>query len=450
MHTFLFALALQVVLPIFETTGPQFTSLSLVNYSSDEAEFEVGLNAADGSVRRLKKVTVGPRQQIFVAVDQMRARPTDRLSGWVSVESLSSDFSAYMTSGDGISTITTDAVWSGSTSWHLPNVRLVKGFNEFADTDTTIAIVNRALLTASVTAELIDQAGTVRRTVELSVPPAGSKNFAISDLLLPQPSERSRFEGRLVLRSGTPIMAWQQIQRDRTRSVLRGKRLDEVPLNTNLFIPFFVMGGFSESFLNLVNPGDSVISLDIAAFDMAGDPLGERADVTIPAGGSVRSEMSSLLRLVLPPSYPKPVIVGSLQIRGIPAGPFRVLADVEVTGFDPNTGPEASMTYWASQPSAEVWEIPYMTTSPQYFTSYAITNAGATGNVRAVVEVYGRDGSVIERRAHILAPFGSANGILQPSVPGSRIRIWSYQPIVVLGALGTVDGRIIEAIPVRR
>jgi hypothetical protein len=446
MHTFVLAFALQVMLPLFDAT-PQLARVSILNKSSEAADFEIGVNAENGSVRRVKKIRLAARQQTILSVNEIGHRPEDGVPGWISVDSISSDYDASMILNDGTTIMTAEGVTSSSKSFHLPNVRLLTGFDESANIDTKIAIINRSLLPASVAADVIDQRGDIRNTLELSVPPAGSKIVRISEALPLQPG-RNRFEGRIFLRSTAPIAAWQQLERAKTRSVLRGKGFDEVIQATNLFAPFFVLGGFFESTLNLVNPTNSPLSLDIGALDTEGRPIGERTDVVIPAGGSLRSEISSLLSIVMPATYPKPLTTGSLHIRAWPGGPFRVMADVEVTGFDPNAGPESSMSY-SLTPAAEVWDIPFTTRGEQYFTSYAVVNAGGTAHVRSVVEVYGVDGSFLERRSHLLAPFGSVTGIIGPTIPAGRIRIWSYQPISVLGALGSANGRNIEAIPTR-
>jgi hypothetical protein len=74
MHTFVLAFALQVMLPLFDAT-PQLARVSILNKSSEAADFDIGVNAENGSVRRVKKIRLAARQQTILSVNEIGTRP---------------------------------------------------------------------------------------------------------------------------------------------------------------------------------------------------------------------------------------------------------------------------------------------------------------------------------------------------------------------------------------
>jgi len=446
MSTLLLALAFQVWFPIFQDTVLESTGVTLINSSSDSAEFTIRMLSPDGQETRQFTLTVPRTGERFVGLDELLGGPSGTLSGSVRVESSTSDFSAYLTTSGVTSVSATEPVSRLSSTVMLHHALVDKGFRELAETDTQVALVNPGSQPARVVVTAIGTNGTIRGELPISLPASGSRVVRVSQFV------QSPFDGNVMVRGSSPMAAWQQVETPLSRGIIAGRDAAAFHLSTNLIVPFFVVGGNYASTISLTNTAQSPVTLEISGNDKDGLVLGETATVKLEAGQTTTSDIASLLRMVTVASVPGPVITGSLRIRQPQKSFSYLLASVKVEGFDQQFAKQSSMLYWVQETPSQFWEIPFATKSELYFTALAIANpserSGATAEV--LVVVYARDGRITEVISESIPPLGSHTLMLAPPEPGAYLRILSSDPIAVLGTFGTRDGRSIETIAGRR
>jgi hypothetical protein len=167
MKTLLLALAFQAFFPLFNTSEVEFTGIALVNRSADAAEFVIRLNSIDGVETKTHTVTVPSGGERTVLLNLLMPGPGITLSGWVQVDSPTSNFSAYVIGHDGHSLSAMEPATKPALNSLLQDVRVQKGFFELLETDTAISIVNPGTAPAEVRASLIGANGIAQNDIPI-------------------------------------------------------------------------------------------------------------------------------------------------------------------------------------------------------------------------------------------------------------------------------------------
>jgi hypothetical protein len=437
------ALALQMFFPVFDNSNGNYASLALTNVSHVDAEFTVRLNSPNGQPTNLVRIAIEAGQQRILGVDSLRPRSETPMEGWISVEATTDRFTAYLASGtiDALAAIEPASRLAVTT--YLPHVRVQKAVAETNQTETLVAIVNPLEQTANVSIRLSSYDRSVAQTVFAQVPAQGSRLFRVSELL---PSGTTFFDGRATVHSFSPLAVWEKVETPSSWTALRARSDADFSLDTSLTAPFFVFGGAYQSFLTLWNPTEPPIALELTAYDRQGGLLGERVRITLEPGQAISSAIDSLFRVPIIASVPPPVIVGSVKVREIDNRPFRMFSTMETRSVDAVS--RASMLYWLSSSAAQTWEIPFVAQNERFYTGYSIlaVNEFGASPTNVTIEVHDLNGALVQHVERSLPPLALDAALIAPILPGAYIRIWSTQPISVVGTVGTHDGSLIEAV----
>ena len=364
---------------------------------------------------------------------------------------------SYLASGDGSVLTGIDAAATTATALIIPHIEVNTGFTELNYFDTSIAIVNPAAMPSLVNLQLYGLDGSIRGTVPVNVPARGSRVVLVSQILggaMPSNGLGGRtFSGYLRLSSDTGVAAWQRIEGVISRSILRGKSIQELRSTTEAYMPHFASGGRTlySSFLNLINPGTAALNLEVIALDDRGATMGDPVRLVLAPGEGRRESVDSFFRFVTPAIFPPFLLTGSIRIRESAGRDFQIAGDIEIInrGLE---GRDASMLYPISDSAAISWILPFAASFNPYFTGYAIQNPNSLLTVQTdvIVELVGPNGTVLNSTPIQLSPRNRTANVVAASDQAGYLRITSNFPIHVFGLIGTRDNRTLDQIPALR
>ncbi len=149
------------------------------------------------------------------------------------------------------------------------------GFKELGATDTLVAIVfPGSFFPATVTVELGGLDALVAGSVTITMVARSSQVFGVSDVFrdfMPDNGVGGRsFQGHLRLRSTLGIAAWGRVESPLFRTSQMARSVTEVETSTTVLAAYFVFGGGYRAVLNVVNPTDQAVSLELVAEDGRG------------------------------------------------------------------------------------------------------------------------------------------------------------------------------------
>jgi hypothetical protein len=452
MGTFVLALTLQCFFPIFQFTASQFLGISIVNAEAQAQDYVLTPRNADGKPILDAHIPISPANMAAVPLPELASLAASS-PGWLQVVSPAADCRTYMTIGDAGFLVGIEPASSTATTLIAPYVEINTGFTEQNHIDTSIAVVNPIASVANVAVQLFAADGSLKSTAALTVPAQGSTFARLSELFgsaLPANSAGGRrFSGYVRLNSSTALAAWERIEGVLSQSVLRAKSVDEMPRTAEADIPHFAVGGSYLSTLSILNPGSTTISLQLSAVNDSGSSVGERINVSLAPGEVLRDQVSSIFKFVTVASFPPPLITGSIRIRETSGQNFQLAGNVEISSLGPGGARESVLLSPISTAPQRSWIIPFGSSNGRYFTGYAIQNANEflTVQTDVVVETVGNDGAIIDRAAIQLSPLARTARLMAPAGRPAYFRITANFPVHVLGAIGTTDGRTLEAIP---
>lgn len=449
--TFLLALTLQCFFPLFDSNS--ISGLAIVNNDAQQREYAVSVASSEGTLVRTGNISLAAGSQQALLLRELAGTAPLPSSGSVKIESESPACVDYMTNIASEKLSATEAAASPSTSVLLPHIEVNTGFMELNYADTIVAIVNPSATTANVTARLFGLDGAARGASQLTLPPRGTRTFTVSETfaaLIPSNGAGGRtFQGYLRLASDAGIVAWQRIDAPLSQSLLRGKGANEIRSTSVAMIPHFAFGGQTGygSFVNLLNPTDSPIRLELSALDERGNILGETVKLSLAAGEGKRASIGELFRVPVIAIFPPPLITGYVRIREQQGGSFQVAGEVEI--YTTTLGARgSSMLYAISDVNANRWILPFAASTGGYFTGYAIANPNELLTVQTdvTVEIVGASGAVLTKSEISLSP-AAKRALAIPDGLMGYVRLTSNMPIHVLGAIGARDGGTLDQVP---
>lgn len=455
MTTFVLALALQCIFPIFESAIGQFVGMSIVNTDTQTHDYVLTARNSEGSVAQEARMTLkGGNQRAFLLSEVFSPTPGD--TGWIQVDSAAPGCFSYLSAADSGSMLTgADAAAATATALLAPHIEVNTGFTELNYIDTSVIIVNPGVAVADVNLQLYGLDGLSKATVQVSVPARGSRVVQMSRIFesaMPANTLGGRtFSGYLRLSSASGVAAWQRIDGVLARSLLRAKSAEELKSTTDAWIPHFAVGGTYGSILNVINPGATALNLELIAFDDRGVTLGEPARITLSPREVLRAPVDAFFRFVTPAIFPPLLISGSIRIRELGDRNFQIAGDVEI--FDRGLGGrDSSMLYPISDTAATSWVLPFAASFNPYFTGYAIQNPNSLLTVQTdvTVEFIGSNGAVLDRKAIQLSPRTRAASLVTGPNASGYLRITSNFPVHVFGTIGTTNHRMLDQIPALR
>ncbi len=445
-------LVLHCFFPLVDHAG-DFVGLSILNRENEAREFTITAVSSEGAALQTARVTLGAANQKAILLTELFGSRLASEAGWLRVDTNSSGCSSYVAVGNHSSVMGFEGAEIASSTIYLPQVSVNTGFLELGHTETRVVIVNPGDITANVDVGLFGLEGGLRGRIPIGVPPRGTRSVRVSELfsaVIPANNAGGKtFEGYIRLVSDAPIAAWERIDTPLSRSVLRGRGVEEIQTMPIAVLPHFAFGGNYGSFVNIVNPGSNTLSLVLSAVDDRGRDIGEVIRFSLGAGEVRRASVGELFRVVLPAIFPAPLISGQVRIRSQNGAGFQLLGNIDIfrASFG---GRDSSMLHPLSQTAATDWTIPFATTMTGYFTGYAVA---APNELLAVqtdirVEIVRADGSVASHSTISLSP-RNRQSVLVPEVlgGGGYLRLTSSLPFYVLAVVGTHDGRLLDQLP---
>jgi len=450
--SFLLIFTLQCLFPIFDLEANEFTGMSIVNTDTQTREFTVTATSPDGTNAQSVRLTLNASAQRAGLLREILGT-TGPTSGWIRIDSALNTCTSYMTFGTEQSLAATEAMQAAPAGLViLPHISVNTGFAELNHIDTRIAAVNPSSTGANVTARLIGLDGGLGGIFRFAIPASGSRTVRVSEIFqssLPNNNLGGKtFSGYVQLESNTPIAAWQRIETPLSRSLLRGRTLEESQLTSSATIPHFAFGGGYDSVINLINMSSTTLTLEVTAHDDKGQRLGDAVQVTLIPGVALRASVPEFFRIPVITIFPPQLITGFIRIREAQSQRFQILGNVEI--INSNSGPlSATMMVPVSDSASDAWTMPFAMSSAGYFTGYAIVNPNELLAVQTdvQVEVVNPDGTVRSRSSVQLAPSNRTAALVPAGVRGGYLRFSSNLPIHVGGSIGTEDLRQLDQLP---
>ncbi len=221
------------------------------------------------------------------------------------------------------------------------------------------------------------------------------------------------------------------------------------PDTTGVYIaPFFVFGGGYRSTLNLVNPTNANVSVEIVARDGSGRILGEVVQHTLGPGEGLRSDVQTLFEIAVIATFPPPLVDGYIRIRDARNQGVSLVGNVEVASIGQGTFTQSAMSYPVGPPSVGPWVVPLAFGGSRFYSGLAIANPSELLNAGAdvTIEIIHADGTVMHVEEVSLPPRGLHTQVLPETLRSGYVRITSDMPIRIVGVLGTRDSRLLEQV----
>ncbi len=451
MPVLFLTLLFQSFLPLFNSGSSDYAGLSFVN-STDSAAV-VRVSATDGLTG---STAVG---QVVLAAGEQRAllleeilkggdRPT---AGWIRVDSGAAAVDVVLAHGNTERLVIAKPA-APTTALLIPDVRVDTGFRELGHIDTVITIARPGgLFPAPVLLDLVGIDGVRVGGVSVTLGASRSRTFRVSDTfrdVLPDNGAGGKsFEGYLRLSTGAGIVAWQMVETPLFAHVLDAQSVSETA--GIVLAPFFVFGGGYRSTLNLVNPTDEEITVELVARDRSGGAIGEVVQRTLGRGEGFRSDVQTLFKVAVIAVFPPPLIDGYIRIRDVGNQLNSLVGNVEVGSVGQGTFTQSAMSYALGPPSATPWVVPFALGGNRYYTGLAIVNPSENSDAgaEATVESVQADGTVVNVQEISLLPGAQYAQVLPEELQSGYLRIRSNVPIGIVVALGTRDSRVLEQVP---
>ena len=452
MNTLFLTVLLQSFLPLFDRGPNDYIGLSFVNSAESAAIVEVSATDGNTGVVSSGRVSLSPGEQRALLLEEILSGAERPDSGWIRVDSGVFDVDVVLAHGDP-DRLAIAKPLSPATSLLLSDVRIDTGFRELGHTDTLVTLVRPGgFLPAGVTLELIGLDGVSRGSVAVTLAANRNITLRISDIfrdVLPDNGAGGRvFEGYLRLSAGAEIVAWQRVE-----TPLFGHILDAEPVpdpTTTYLAPFFVFGGGYRSTLNLVNPTDETITVELIAQDGSGGVVGELVQRTLGPGEGIRSDVQDLFGVVSIAVFPAPVVDGYVRLRETGGQAVSLIGSLEVASIGQGTFTESSMVYPIGPASTGPWVLPLALGGSTYYSGLAMANPNERLAVQTefTIEVVQSDGTVLNAEEVSLSPGRQHTAVVAETLQSGYVRISSNMPLGIVGALGTRDSRLLEQIPV--
>jgi hypothetical protein len=442
MPTFILGLALQCFFPLFQTGSGEFQGLSLLNTAQETRDLSITATAADGGTSQTAQLKLLGNEQRAVLVKEIFSPAPS--SGWLRVDSVSSNCPVYLATGDEDTLGGYEAAANLSSSIVLPHIEVNTGFVELNYSDTVLSILNPGSNSGVVSAELFGLDGSSVGTVNINLPARGSSQFRVSESFasfLPNNSAGGKnFQGYIRLKSTVDVAAWQRVETPLALSVLRGTGAQEMSPTRLGLIPHFAFSGDLGSSIDLINPSTSPVNLELSAHNDQGIAIGETRKLTLGPGEAKRSPVGGFFRVPVPLIFPPPLITGSIRIREASGQNFQIVGDIQNFAYKA-TAQSAAMLSPISQTGSTTWVLPFGASIQPFFTAYAIAAANdlLAAQTDATVEVVGSDGKVINRTTTSISPRGRVTATIPAGLGSGYVRITSNLPVHVLGSIGTTD-----------
>ena len=454
MPVLFLTLILQSFLPIFDAPDNEYIGLSLVNTAAEAAVVTVTVTANDGSGAQSGAVILSAGSQRALLIQEILGTEAAPSSGWIRVDSTQSGTEIFAASGNGGFLGSAPPATSLSTSLILPNIQVDTGFKELGATDTLVAIVfPGSFFPATVTVELVGLDALVAGSVTITMVARSSQVFGVSDVFrdfMPDNGVGGRsFQGYLRLRSTLGIAAWGRVETPLFRTTQMARSVTEVETSTTVLAPYFVFGGGYRAVLNVVNPTDQAVSLELVAEDGRGGTIGETANVTLAPGQGLRSGVQELFGVVTVQTFPGPMFSGYIRIKEPDNNPVRLVGNVDIYSIGQGTFFASAMSY-PLRAAALNWMVPFALGGSDYYSGYAIANLNELLAVQTdvTIEVFASDGALIETTQVSMSPRRQHAAVVPEGLTSGYLRITSNIPVALVAALGTRDRRLLEQVPV--
>ena len=255
------------------------------------------------------------------------------------------------------------------------------------------------------------------------------------------------FEGYLRLTSSAGVAAWQMVETPLVRGILGGVPLAQT--DSVVMAPYFVFGGAYRSTLNLINPTDESVIIQLIAEDGSGRSIGESVEQTLAPGSGIRSGIQELFEIVTVQTFPRPLVTGYVRVKESQNQPLSLIGSVEIVSIGQGTFQQSAMSYPFGPSASGTWIIPLALGGSTYYSGFAIANLNESLAVQTdvTVEVVQSNGTVIDTEEVSLSPRDRYTAVVPNGLDSGYIRITANMLVRVLGAIGTKDLRLLEQIP---
>jgi len=451
MPALFLTLLLQSFLPLFDTGPNDYIGLSLVNSGNSAAVVDVSATDGDTGSVLGGQVTLASGEQRALLLEEILSGGVRPESGWIRMDAGGSSVDVVLVHGDPDRLTIAEPV-SPSMSLLVPDVRVDTGFRELGHTDTLVTIARPGgFLPAGVTAELVGLDGVSVGSVPITLGANRHVTLKVSETfrdVLPDNGAGGRsFEGYLRLSSGDGVVAWQRVETPLFSNVLDAQAVGET---TDLYLaPFFVFGGGYRSTLNLVNPTEETLTVELMAEDGSGSFVGEVVRRTLGPGEGIRSDVQDWFGVATIAVFPAPVVDGYIRIRDFQNQEISLVGNVEVATIGQGTFTQSSMSYPIGPASQGPWVIPLALGGSTYYSGLAIANPNELLTVQTdiTIEIVSSDGTVGNTEQVSLSPRRQHTAVVPETFQSGYVRITSNMPVRIVGALGTRDLRFLEQMP---
>ncbi len=438
------------VFPVFGSETNEFIGLSLVNTSAVKNEVTVTWTDSDGNSARTASLSLAPGSQRVALLKEILTIPDDPTQGWIRIDYSESGLLSYMTSGrDGIldGTESTSLI---STRITLPHVAVNTGFMELQHTETLVNLINPGNAAANAHVDLIGLDGNTAGDLIVSIPARASHSLRVSesfsDVLPPNNVGGRTFQGYMKISSDEGLAGWLRIDTPLSRRLLRGRGVEEIVPVPLAMVSHFTFGSpaLYNSELNLINTGNSTVTLDLTAQVDRGETFSVRR--ILGPGQGFREDVTGLFLIGVAAVFPPPMLTGYIRIQAADGGMFQGIGDINIT----REGNAASMLYPIGEPSSATLTMPFVISDSDYFTGYAIANANELLTVQTdvTIELFDRDGRIVgSPRTVSLSPSARLVSLVEEKVRSGYIQIRANGPVAALGSIGTQDGSTLAPLP---
>lgn len=122
--------------------------------------------------------------------------------------------------------------------------------------------------------------------------------------------------------------------------------------------PYFVFGGAYRSTLNLINPTEESVAIQLIAEDGSGRAIGESVEQTLVPGEGIRSGIQELFEIATIQTFPLPLVTGYIRIKESQNQPLSLIGSVEIASSGQGTFQQSAMSYPLGGSVSGTWIIP--------------------------------------------------------------------------------------------
>jgi hypothetical protein len=355
-------------------------------------------------------------------------------SGWIKVESTSSDVGGFfMTFDDTISLMD-----GASFGYAVKNFV----FTEIEPAGSTrIEIANPSSNAASIAFSLMQADGIVRGQQTRTIYANGAFNADLFvDLfagITPNPTDY------VLMQSDENVQPFQLMQK-RVGDISSLPGHDATAGATILYSPQYVMGDPWRSRLSVVNLDSKPGIITLQLFGDDGVPVGSIRTMPVTANGKVRIE---------DPEFFTPLRAGTITSGYVKISSDGIrLAGSTVFGDGSDQSFSSALPLIHNLKSSVLYS--HVASNDKYFTGIAILNPGLM-DANVSIDVFAADGSLIDRTVERVSPMQKKARLLTQYIPlltgrnltSGYIRLTSDWPVASFSLFGTNDLSVLSAIP---